>query len=71
MIWRQEKALVIAIIENELVVKELECHPLGHWVRLHSKNEKYRDIELEGQEVERMRIIGIVRAIIRTMGRKV
>lgn len=62
---------VVAIIENELVVKELERHPLGHWVRLHSKNEKYRDIELEGQEVEKMRIVGIVRAIIRTMGRKV
>lgn len=62
---------VVAVIENELVVKELERHPLGHWVRLHSKNEKYRDIELEGQEVEKMRIVGIVRAIIRTMGRKV
>lgn len=42
--WAYAKHLVIAIIENELVVKELERHPLGKWVKLRSHNKEYSGI---------------------------
>ncbi len=56
-----ENNLVIAMVDNELFVKRLIKDPLGRWAKLTSMNEFYPDIMLEGDDLKRLRIIGIVR----------
>lgn len=53
--------IVIALVDGQLFVKRLLKDPLGRWVKLTSTNEFYPDIPLEGEEIDRLRIIGIVR----------
>lgn len=56
--------VVVANICDNLYIKYFECHPLGKWVRLRSHNKEYSDIELVGDEVGMLRIVGILRATI-------
>lgn len=53
---------IIANIEGNLYIKRLEKDPFNKWVKLISNNSEYGSITLEGQEVEKINIIGIVRA---------
>lgn len=53
---------IIANIEDNLYIKRLEKDPFNKWIRLISNNSEYGSITLEGQEVEKINIIGIVRA---------
>ena len=53
---------IIANIEGNLYIKRLEKDPFNKWIRLISNNSEYGSITLEGQEVEKINIIGIVRA---------
>ncbi len=53
--------IVIALVDGQLFVKRLLKDPLGRWVKLTSTNEFYPDIPLEGEEIDRLRIVGIVR----------
>ena len=55
---------IIANIAGDLYVKQLEKDPFNKWVRLVSTNKDYGSILLEGQEVESLNIVGIVRARI-------
>lgn len=56
---------VIANINGEIYIKQIEKDPLGKWVRLISNNENYATIELRGDELELLSIIGVVRGIFR------
>ena len=46
-------------------VKRLEKDPFGKWVKLISENPEYETIKLEGEELNYMQIVGIVRSKIR------
>jgi phage repressor protein C with HTH and peptisase S24 domain len=53
--------LVIAMVDEHLYVKRFLRDPLGRWAKLTSMNEFYPDILLEGDDIKRLKIIGIVR----------
>ena len=57
--------IVIANINGNVYVKRLEKDPFGKWVKLISENPEYETIKLEGEELNYMQIVGIVRAKIR------
>lgn len=52
---------IIANIEDNLYIKRLEKDPFNKWIKLISANKEYATITLEGQEMEKINIIGIVR----------
>lgn len=68
LIERTEQAMngdvVVANIGDNLYIKYFECHPLGKWVKLRSHNKEYSDIELVGDEVSMLRVVGVLRATI-------
>ena len=68
LIERTEQAsngdVVIANIRDDLYIKYFERHPLGKWVKLRSHNKEYSDIELVGDEIEMLHIVGVLRATI-------
>ena len=53
---------IIANIEDNLYIKRLEKDPFNKWIKLISANKEYATITLEGQEMEKINIVGIVRA---------
>lgn len=57
--------IVIANINGEVYVKKLQRDPFGKCVKLISANPLYMDIELKEDELEYLKIIGVVRAKIR------
>ena len=57
--------IVIANINGNVYVKRLEKDPFGKWVKLISENPEYETIKLEGEELNYMQIVGIVRSKIR------
>jgi len=57
--------IVIANVNGEVYVKKLQRDPFGKCVKLISANSLYMDIELKDEELEYIKIIGVVRAKIR------
>jgi len=57
--------IVIANINGNVYVKRLEKDPFGKWVKLISENPEYETIKLEGEELNYMQVVGVVRAKIR------
>lgn len=57
--------VVIANINGEVYVKRLQRAPFGNVVKLVSTNPAYIDIELKDDELEYLKIVGVVRAKIR------
>lgn len=60
----QNGNVVVASIGDDLFIKYFERHPLGKWVRLSSHNKDYSDIELVGDEIQMLRVVGILCATI-------
>ena len=58
--------IVIARIKDDVYIKKLLKDPLNRWVKLVSENDLYPDIMLQGEEVNNLQIIGIVRAKIKS-----
>ena len=58
---------VIANIAGDLYIKRIEKDPLGNFVRLISTNKEYATIVLRGQEMEKLRIVGVVRGVFRPL----
>lgn len=57
--------VVIANIDGDIYVKRVQKDPNNQWIILVSDNLDYGVIKLEGQEVERLNVIAIVRASYR------
>jgi len=57
--------IVIANINGEVYVKKLQKDPFKRYVKLISTNPAYLDIELKDEELDCLKIIGVVRAKIR------
>jgi len=57
--------IVIANINGNVYVKRLEKDPFAKWVKLISENPEYETIKIEGDELNYLQIVGIVRAKIR------
>jgi phage repressor protein C with HTH and peptisase S24 domain len=57
--------IVIANINGNVYVKKLEKDPFGKWVKLISENPAYETIKIEGEELNDLQFVGIVRAKIR------
>jgi phage repressor protein C with HTH and peptisase S24 domain len=57
--------IVIANINGEVYVKKLQKDPFKRYIKLISTNPAYLDIELKDEELDCLRIIGVVRAKIR------
>ncbi|WP_181566295.1 S24 family peptidase [Helicobacter monodelphidis] len=55
--------IVIAVVRDELYIKQIEIDPTGQWTRLISSNPNYGTILLNRQEQEMLHIAGIVRAV--------
>lgn len=58
---------VIANIAGDLYIKRIEKDPLGNSIRLISANKEYATIVLRGQEMEKLRIVGVVRGVFRPL----
>ncbi|MFW5614833.1 MAG: XRE family transcriptional regulator [Campylobacter hyointestinalis] len=56
--------IVIANINGDLYVKKLLRDPINREVKLTSMNELYKDIVITGDELEMLKIIGIVRKVV-------
>lgn len=56
--------IVIANISGDLYVKKLLRDPINREVKLTSMNELYKDIVMSGDELEMLKIIGIVRKVV-------
>jgi len=61
----QNGDIVIANINGNVYVKRLEKDPFGKWIKLISENPEYETIKIEGEELEFVKIVGIVRAKVR------
>lgn len=56
---------VIANINGSVYIKRIKMDPFKKWIKLLSENSHYEEIELIGEELQYLTIIGIVRAKIR------
>lgn len=56
---------VIANINGDIYVKRIQKDPLNRWVKFLSSNNGYDEIELSGEDLLSVTIVGIVRAKIR------
>lgn len=56
---------VIANINGSVYIKQIKMDPFKKWIKLLSENSHYEEIELSGDELQYLTIIGIVRAKIR------
>lgn len=56
---------VIANINGSIYIKRIKMDPFKKWVKLLSENSHYEEIELSGDDLQYLTIIGIVRAKIR------
>ena len=54
--------IVIAVVDGEVNVKRLQKDPVRRIVKLTSANPAYLDIELKEEELDKFRIIGVIRA---------
>ena len=61
----QNGDIVIANINGNVYGKRLEKDPFGKWIKLISENPEYETIKIEGEELEFVKIVGIVRAKVR------
>jgi len=61
----QNGDIVIANVNGNVYIKRIEMDPFGKWVKLISDNPLYETIKLEGEELDYMQIVGVVRAKIR------
>ena len=61
----QNGDIVIANINGNVYVKRLEKDPFGRWIKPISENPEYETIKVEGEELEFVKIVGIVRAKVR------
>jgi len=59
--------IVIAVVDGEVYVKRLQKDPVRRIVKLTSANPAYLDIELKEEELDKFRIIGVIRAKIRLL----
>jgi phage repressor protein C with HTH and peptisase S24 domain len=57
--------VIIANINGSIYVKRILKDPLGNWVKLISDNDMYPDIELKGEEINYLNIVGIVKAKVK------
>lgn len=57
--------VIIANINGSIYVKRILKDPLGNWVKLISDNDLYPDIELKGEEISYLNIVGIVKAKVK------
>lgn len=56
---------VIANINGSIYIKQIKMDPFKKWIKLCSENSHYEEIELSGDDLQYLTIIGIVRAKIR------
>jgi len=56
---------VIANINGEVYIKRFKADPFKTWIKLQSDNSTYDDIHIEGENLNLIKIIGIVRAKIK------
>ncbi|WP_170000321.1 XRE family transcriptional regulator [Campylobacter sp. RM9328] len=56
--------IVIANINGDLYVKKLLRDPINREVKLTSMNELYKDIVMSGDELEMLKIVGVVKKVI-------
>lgn len=56
---------VIANINGSVYIKQIKMDPFKKWIKLLSENSHYEEIELSGDELQYLTIVGIVRAKIR------
>lgn len=56
---------VIANINGEVYIKRFKSDPFKTWIKLQSDNKTYDDIHIEGENLNLIKIIGIVRAKIK------
>ena len=59
--------IVIAVVDGEVYVKRLHNDPVRRIIKLTSANPTHLDIELKEEELDRLRIIGVIRAKIRLL----
>ena len=59
--------IVIAVVDGEVYVKRLQKDPVRRIIKLTSANPTHLDIELKEEELDRLRIIGVIRAKIRPL----
>lgn len=57
--------VVIANINGNVYVKRILMDPFKNWIKLISDNEHYPPIEISGDEIDSLNIIGIVKAKIK------
>lgn len=56
---------VIANINGSIYIKQIKMDPFKKWIKLISENSHYEEIELSGDDLQYLTIVGIVRAKIR------
>lgn len=56
---------VIANINGSIYIKRIKMDPFKKWIKLLSENSHYKEIELSGDDLQYLTILGIVRAKIR------
>ncbi|MBE3022093.1 XRE family transcriptional regulator [Campylobacter sp. 7477a] len=56
--------IVIANISGDLYVKKLLRDPINREVKLTSMNELYKDIVMSGDELDMLKIVGVVRKVV-------
>lgn len=56
---------VIANINGSVYIKQIKMDPFKKWIKLLSENSHYEEIELSGDDLQYLTIVGIVRAKIR------
>ena len=59
--------IVIAVVDGEVYVKRLQKDPVRRIIKLTSANPTHLDIELKEEALDRLRIIGVIRAKIRPL----
>ena len=57
--------VIISNINGSIYVKRILMDPFKNWIKLISDNEQYPEIEISGEEIYSLNIIGIVKAKIK------
>ena len=57
--------IVIANINGEVYIKRIEKDPFGKWIKLISDNPAYETFKIEGENLQKVTITGIVKAKIK------
>ena len=57
--------VIISNINGSIYVKRILMDPFKNWIKLISDNEQYPEIEISGEEIDSLNIIGIVKAKIK------